>query len=418
MAHISRTAQLLAKKMRGTLSAQEQEELETLLRDDPGLQTFMDTRLRPDRFARGQQSLWELDEISLDEKMQQAILNSPYSAYLTRREQRRTSTLRWIISAVAIAAAAVIGIFIKLTNTSGETNQYYVNHTKKAADFCKDTSTVGSPRFTINGGPPILLDTVRLGSTFPYGNLLITKAGGHHLDIRWADSIDPRKQTSANSTLSLPAIKEYWQLSLPDSSRANLSPGTSTWFLIEATGNTIKKRVLALNGRAFFEIHPNPDVPLYIETLRGEIAVLGTEFDLRDYAKERTLTLSLFKGQVTISNGKKPKPLAPFHQATIESGKDIAIATNDSLPERVIWDEGVFDFRHKSLAEAMVEIIRYYKMDTVIFYKGVDTATKGTVLDGLPEKSLTVDELLSILNRKSLHFDRKGQKIVVSIPPK
>lgn len=418
MAHLSRTAQLLAKKMRGTLSAQEQEELESLLREDPGLQTFLDTRLRPDKFARGQESLWELDEISLDEKMEKAILNSPYSAYLNRRKHRRTSTLIWIGAAVA---AAIIGVFIKLANTGDQSKEYYVNHTQKAEAFCKDTSTVSSPRLTINGGPPILLDTVRIGATFPYGNLVLAKAGDHHLDIRWADSIDPKKQTAANSTLSLPATKDYWQLSLPDSSRANLSPGTSTYFLMEATGNKIEKRILALNGRAFFEIHPNPDLPFYIETLRGEIAVLGTEFDLRDYAKEKALTLSLFKGRVTICNGKKPKNLAPFHQATIEAGKDIAIATNDSLPERVVWDEGVFDFRHKNLAEAMAEIIRYYKMDTVIFYKGVDTSTRGTVLGGLPEKSLTIDDLLTILNlnrKTTLHFERKGQKIVVSIPPR
>ena len=78
MVPLSKTAQLLARKIRGTLSTQEHDDLEVLLRENPNLQTFIDTRLRSDRFAGGQKALSEMDEISLDEKMEQAISKLRY----------------------------------------------------------------------------------------------------------------------------------------------------------------------------------------------------------------------------------------------------------------------------------------------------------------------------------------------------
>jgi hypothetical protein len=108
--------------------------------------------------------------------------------------------------------------------------------------------------------------------------------------------------------------------------------------------------------------------------------------------------------------------LAPLHQATIVTGNDIKIAENNLPPEKIVWEEGRFDFRHKNLNEAMTEIRIQYSMDTVIYQNEVDTATRGTVLNGLPEKSLTIDQLLGMLNRNDLHFKRNGKTILVWRP--
>lgn len=411
MAHISRIAQLLAKKMRATLSAQEQEELERWLRESPDHQVFMDTRMRPDIFARGQAILWEMDEDSLDRKMKKAIRNSPYFGYRSRRKQL-VRIVGW--TAGSLTAAAFLGVLCY--NILFSTTHFTENHTDVTVAFCKDTTTVSSPRFTINDGPAILLDTVRIGSSFRLGNLVFTKADNHYLDVHWTENVDHRQATSANSALFIPQGNDYWQLSLPDSSRAKLYPGTSVSLYLKAMSDTIQKRVIAMNGHAFFEVASNPNVPFYIETTRGETTVLGTQFDLRDYANENSLSLSLYKGHLTICNGNMLDSLAPLHQATIVTGNDIKIAENNLPPEKIVWEEGRFDFRHKNLNEAMTEIRIQYSMDTVIYQNEVDTATRGTVLNGLPEKSLTIDQLLGMLNRNDLHFKRNGKTILVWRP--
>ncbi len=417
MAHISRIAQVLAKKMRATLSAQEQEELDIWLRESPDHQVFVDTRMRPDIFAKGQAILWEMNEDALDRKMKKALRNSPYFGYRARRI-KIARIVGW--TAGSVAAAAFLGVLCR--NLLFSTDRYSENHTKATIAFCTDPRTVNSPGFTINDEPPILLDTVSVGSSFRTGNLVFTKAGDHYLDIHWADNMDHQQTTSANTAIFIPPGNaentgtDYWQLSLPDRSRARLDPGTSLSYSVKAIGDTIQKRVIAMNGHAFFEVTPNKNVPFYIETTRGETTVLGTRFDLKDYAKENSLSLSLYQGQLTICNGNMLDSLTPLHQATIVTGKDIKIAKDNLPAEKIVWDEGRFDFRHKNLNEAMTEIRSHYKMDTVIYQNHVDTATRGTVLDGLPEKSLSIDQLLGILDRKDLHFTRDGKTILVRKP--
>ena len=426
MAHISRIAQVLAKKMRGTLSTREQEELDIWLGQSPGHQVFMDTRMRPDIFARGQAILWEMNEDALDRKMKKALRNSPYFGHRARRKQI-ARIVGW--TAGSLAAAVLLGAVCY--NIFYSADRYSENHTKATIAFCTDTRTVNSPRFTINGEPPILLDTVSVGSSFRTGNLVFTKAGDHYLDIHWTSGVDHQQMTSASTAIFIPpgntektenaektgnARTDYWQLSLPDRSRARLDPGTSLSYYIKAIGDTIQKRVIAMNGHAFFEVASNANVPFYIETTRGETTVLGTQFDLNDYAKENSLSLSLYLGHLTICNGNTLDSLTPLHQATIVTGKDIKIAKNNLPPEKIVWDEGRFDFRHKNLNEAMTEIRVHYRMDTVIYQNHVDTATRGTVLDGLPEKSLTIDQLLGMLDRSDLHFRRDGKIIFVRKP--
>jgi transmembrane sensor len=411
MAHISRIARVLAKKMRATLSAQEQEELDIWLRESPDHQVFVDTRMRPDIFARGQAILWGMNEDALDQKMKKALRNSPYFGYRARRK-KIARIVGW--TAGSLAAATFIGVLCR--NILFSTVRYSEYHTKATIAFCTNTRTVNSPRFTINDEPPILLDTVSVGSSFRTGNLVFTKAGDHYLDIHWADNVDHQQPTSANAAIFIPPGNDYWQLSFPDRSRARLDPNTSLSYYIKATGDTIQKRVIAMNGHAFFEVASNKNVPFYIETTRGETTVLGTQFDLKDYAKENSLSLSLYQGHLTICNGNTLDSLDPLHQATIETGKEIKIARNSLPAEKIVWDEGRFDFRHKNLNEAMTEIRSHYKMDTVIYLNHVDTATRGTVLDGLPEKSLNIDQLLGILDRNDLHFTRDGKTIFVRKP--
>jgi ferric-dicitrate binding protein FerR (iron transport regulator) len=210
--------------------------------------------------------------------------------------------------------------------------------------------------------------------------------------------------------------KDTFRISLPDSSQIDLSPGTSLYFYLRTRGTDILQRVISMNGQAFFKVShvsPSNSSPLYIETARGEIKVLGTLFSLRDYRQEDSLSLIPSQGRLSLCNGHQTDSLEYPRTATIRTGKDIHFDKQYSTPERWIDKPDLFDFHGKSLSEAMSEIAAWYKLK-VVFEDSVTARPYGDVLIGRPDKSLTIDQMLKILNGGDLLFQRSGQTIYVS----
>jgi Fe2+-dicitrate sensor, membrane component len=59
-------------------------------------------------------------------------------------------------------------------------------------------------------------------------------------------------------------------------------------------------REVTLIGEAFFDVTKDPSKPFLIHTPRMEISVLGTAFNVRDYAEENNAETALVRGKVSI----------------------------------------------------------------------------------------------------------------------
>src|SRR5660398_29209 len=83
------------------------------------------------------------------------------------------------------------------------------------------------------------------------------------------------------------ALGDKTTMVLPDSSLVFLNSGSEITF-----NNNFKKgeRQVSLVGEAYFSVTKDPENPFRIKTSEIEVEVLGTEFNLKAYPDEQTIT--------------------------------------------------------------------------------------------------------------------------------
>ncbi|MEO6636650.1 MAG: FecR family protein [Ginsengibacter sp.] len=66
-------------------------------------------------------------------------------------------------------------------------------------------------------------------------------------------------------------------------------------------------RDLYLEGEAYFDVKKNPEKPFIVHTSNIDIKALGTAFNVKSYARDKTIEASLIHGSIEIANQKEPK---------------------------------------------------------------------------------------------------------------
>ncbi|GAA0885073.1 MULTISPECIES: FecR family protein [Sphingobacterium] len=85
---------------------------------------------------------------------------------------------------------------------------------------------------------------------------------------------------------------------LEDGTKVTLN--ASSKIIYPASFKDSSTREVTLIGEAFFDVAKNPSKPFLIHTPRMEISVLGTAFNVRDYAEENNAQTALVRGKVSI----------------------------------------------------------------------------------------------------------------------
>ncbi|SHE73080.1 FecR family protein [Mariniphaga anaerophila] len=84
---------------------------------------------------------------------------------------------------------------------------------------------------------------------------------------------------------------------MPDGSKIWLNAGTT---LAYENNFGEENREVNLSGEAFFEIAKNPDIPFTVKTSDINITALGTQFNVKAYAEEKTIETTLVEGSVKL----------------------------------------------------------------------------------------------------------------------
>lgn len=86
-------------------------------------------------------------------------------------------------------------------------------------------------------------------------------------------------------------------IKMPDGSKIWLNAGTTLKYKNNfGTDN----REVCLSGEAFFEIEKNPQLPFMVQTSQINITALGTKFNVKAYAEEKTIETTLIEGSVKL----------------------------------------------------------------------------------------------------------------------
>ena len=184
------------------------------------------------------------------------------------------------------------------------------------------------------------------------------------------------------------------QVVLPDGSQVVLNAGSR---IVYSQGFGVNDRNISLCGEGYFEVARNEDMPCVVESEHIRVEVLGTKFNMCDYAEDQEAVVALVEGKVDVTNryDNIHVEITPDTRAVIDNRTHSMSVSKTSASENVLWREGVLYFDEEPLADIARELERCY---------GVDIAIENPLLNDykfygkLPSRQLSIGEVLEILS--------------------
>ena len=195
---------------------------------------------------------------------------------------------------------------------------------------------------------------------------------------------------------------------LADGTTVHLNAGSKLTYPVRFAG---KRRIVALEGEAYFEVVQDESHPFVVQTHLGEVMGLGTAFNVNAYTDASVCYTTLVHGKVQFS--------APnVGTVTLQPGEQAVVSANGTekrtvdLDEYIGWVNGVYNFKNRSLGEIMETFERWY--DIQVYYETPDLRDitysgslkrYGAVNSFLDALELTGDLTYKISGRKVLIYD-------------
>lgn len=164
--------------------------------------------------------------------------------------------------------------------------------------------------------------------------------------------------------LNVPRGGEYL-LVLSDSTRVWVNADSRLRYPVRFEG---KREVYLLAGEAYFDVVRDEEHPFVVHTSRGQVKVLGTEFNVNTYDKEAGVVTTLVEGSVQFAApGKAAKSvvLKPGDQLLTGEGNDWQVR-EVNVAEYIAWKNGEYVFNHQTLENLMKIVERNY--DVTVFF--------------------------------------------------
>jgi anti-fecI sigma factor, fecR len=214
------------------------------------------------------------------------------------------------------------------------------------------------------------------------------------------------KKTLYN-TVSVPKGGEY---------RLCLSDGTKVWLNADSEIRypvifSKESRKVQLVGEAYFEVTADAHRPFFVQTTGGEIQVLGTGFNVRNYPEEDQTVTTLVHGKVAYTDmANQIVVLTPGEQTIGQSGQQ-TILQQVNTDYYTSWKDGKYIFKSMTLEKIMQELSRWY--DITVFYQHPEV--KSFHFTGDLRRYEYVETFLQFLELGGdVRFDIKGKTVIVS----
>ncbi|MEM1322500.1 MAG: FecR domain-containing protein [Bacteroidota bacterium] len=196
---------------------------------------------------------------------------------------------------------------------------------------------------------------------------------------------------------------------LPDSTEVLLNRSSTLRLL--ADFNEADRRV-ALEGEAFFKVHQDAQRPFLIDGGGAQVRVLGTAFNLRAYAEEEQIELSVEEGRVRFSEDGGPQSMELSAQmAAVYDRKERQLRSQDYEPSlTAAWQPRALVFDNTPFKTVLLSLERRYNIQFDDQTGDFNEPLRSTFTPETPLRQ--VFDQLSLLYQ--LEFSSKKDKIVVS----
>jgi len=238
------------------------------------------------------------------------------------------------------------------------------------------------------------------------GSSIIKAAGGILIYKANSSAENSGTETGAKifNTITTPRGGQY-QIILPDGTHVWLNAASSLKFPAAFKGG---RRLVELNGEAYFEVAKDKQKPFIVHTDNQEVEVLGTHFNVSSYANETTKT-TLLEGSVKVLAQAHQKVLVPGEQAQTSTDAKVIKVMPVSVEDAIAWKNGYFVFNDEKLESIMQRVSRWYDVECQFEGKQGELSFLGVV-----ERSKNISSLLKVLESTgNVHFKIEGRKIIV-----
>ncbi|MCK5470978.1 MAG: FecR domain-containing protein, partial [Cyclobacteriaceae bacterium] len=153
-----------------------------------------------------------------------------------------------------------------------------------------------------------------------------------------------------------------------------LPDGSTAWLNAESTITyperfDTEKRVVTLNGEAFFDVTKDPSKPFIVQTENIDVTVLGTTFNVRNYHNERKTDVALESGEVLVETSglKEGKYILSPGEGISMNKKSGEIGLYEVDPKSAYqWKDGVIYFNKANFDEVINKLSRWYGVEFII----------------------------------------------------
>jgi len=339
----------------------------------------------PDGYAR--------DEQEVKERMHDRLLS-----LVANDRKSKTARLSWFRWKYAAAIVLVSGTaFYTLSRRGGKEKNTSPAHAV-TYDIApgKQAATL-----TLSNGKKIPLGEASAGNLAEETGVRISKSADGGLVYTIVDN----QQAGGQHINTLSTAKgETYPLQLPDGTRVWLNASSSLTYTTQF--NTAGERKVKLSGEAYFEVAKDASRPFTVSTGKQEITVLGTHFNVNNYADEPLSVTTLLEGAVRVRTAGEEKMLKPG-QAAVSDEKGLTV-TEANTDLATAWKDGRFVFKRTEAQVVLRQLARWYDIDIV--YQG---KTPEYTISGDASRGESLSAMLKVLSLSGIHFELKERKLII-----
>lgn len=200
---------------------------------------------------------------------------------------------------------------------------------------------------------------------------------------------------------------ERAKVQLPDGTKVNINSASQISYPHDFNG---EKRIVELDGEAYFEVTPDKERPFVVKAAGLEITVLGTAFDVCAYKDDNEVSVVLLTGKVDVALESDRYVMQPDEKLVYDRNTGTMQVGKVCSKEYVEWTDGNLRFENESLENIVKVLSRVYNVKIVFdsaFPEGQYFFT-GSIGSGGITNALDILSMTS-----SLHYEVRDSVIVL-----
>ena len=229
--------------------------------------------------------------------------------------------------------------------------------------------------------------------------------------------LSPKEKTRSHKVEMNEVVIPYGkksELLLSDGTKVWLNAGSRLAFPSKFTKN---KREVFLEGEACFKVIKNEVQPFIVKTVKVNVKVLGTYFNVSAFPTDETIETVLLNGSVAVTSSKafglakKETILQGKQRASFDKEKnEVAVSEEPNAELYIAWTYGWLEYHRESLKSVLDKLERYYN---VKFQLSPDYPVTDKISGKLDLKESLEDVMMVLADASGIEYRILDNKIYI-----